>query len=389
MAEWTTSYVNDLPDSAFLYIAPGGEKDEDGKTKPRSLRYFPYKDASGKVDLPHLRNALARIPQSNLPSSVKATLTTKAQKILSAQTSQSNAARPPRDELVRAIGGGLELRDDEDHGAPRLVGHFARFGEWAEIDSVFEGHFLERVAPGAFKKTIAENLQRIRVLFQHGLDPQIGDKPLGRIDVLREDEEGPYYEVPLLDAPYVREILPGLRAGLYGASFRFSVLREMFDRNAPESEHNPEGLPERTLKEVALREFGPVTFPAYAGATAGVRSMTDEFVLGRFRGKLGAALRMDTEDLSTLAQMIELGAVYIDEQDETEDRATVPVMEGVLKELASLVPYEVNEDEAVEDEDGERSAPVDDAAHEAPRADTPRETGSTRWPKAPPDLWEV
>jgi hypothetical protein len=26
-------------------------------------------------------------------------------------------------------------------------------------------------------------------------------------------------------------------------------------------------------------EFGPVTFPAYAGATAGVRSLTDDYIL--------------------------------------------------------------------------------------------------------------
>ena len=66
-AVWSTAFVNDLPDGSFLYIAPGGEKDEDGKTVPRNLRYFPYKDASGKVDLPHLRNAIGRIPQSNAP----------------------------------------------------------------------------------------------------------------------------------------------------------------------------------------------------------------------------------------------------------------------------------------------------------------------------------
>lgn len=65
-AEWTTKYVNDLPDSAFAYIKPDGEKDEEGKTVPRALRYLPYKDAAGKVDLPHLRNALARLPQTKL-----------------------------------------------------------------------------------------------------------------------------------------------------------------------------------------------------------------------------------------------------------------------------------------------------------------------------------
>lgn len=63
-AVWTTAFVNDLPDSAFLYIEPGGEKDAEGKTKPRSLRHFPVRDKSGAVDAAHLRNAIARIPQS-------------------------------------------------------------------------------------------------------------------------------------------------------------------------------------------------------------------------------------------------------------------------------------------------------------------------------------
>ena len=67
LAVWTTAYVNDLPDSAFLYISPGGEEDDDGKTKPRSLRHFPYRDSKGAVDLPHLRNAIGRIPQSTAP----------------------------------------------------------------------------------------------------------------------------------------------------------------------------------------------------------------------------------------------------------------------------------------------------------------------------------
>ena len=67
LAVWTTAYINDLPDSAFLYISPGGEEDDDGKTKPRSLRHFPYRDSKGDVDLPHLRNAIGRIPQSTAP----------------------------------------------------------------------------------------------------------------------------------------------------------------------------------------------------------------------------------------------------------------------------------------------------------------------------------
>lgn len=66
-AAWTTAYVNDLPDSAFAVILPGGEKDETGRTVPRDLRKLPHHDANGEVDLPHLRNALARLPQTDMP----------------------------------------------------------------------------------------------------------------------------------------------------------------------------------------------------------------------------------------------------------------------------------------------------------------------------------
>jgi HK97 family phage prohead protease len=165
-------------------------------------------------------------------------------------------------------------RDDNasESDGPTLFGHFAVFHEWTEVDSVFEGHFMERIAPGAFKKTLSENRDGMRVLFQHGHDPTIGNKPLGTIDELHEDDVGAYYETSLLDAPYVREdILPGLKAGLYGASFRFRTIREEFETEPDPSDTNPKGLPERTLKELQVSEFSPVTFPAYASATAGVR----------------------------------------------------------------------------------------------------------------------
>lgn len=53
-AVWNTAYVNTFPDSCFLYIEQGGNKDSEGKTVPRSLRHFPYKDKDGKIDLIHL-----------------------------------------------------------------------------------------------------------------------------------------------------------------------------------------------------------------------------------------------------------------------------------------------------------------------------------------------
>lgn len=190
-------------------------------------------------------------------------------------------ARPPRDDLFRAAPG-VQFRaadDDTDGDKPVMYGHFARFNEWTEIDSIFEGRFMEQIAPGAFKKTFRE--QAPVVLFNHGHDPTMGDQALGAVRSLREDGEGAYYEVDLFDGvPDL--IVSGLRGGAYGASFRFRVMREEIVDKPGVSDHNPEGLPERTIKEVRCSEFGPVTFPAYKTATAACRSLTDNVILARF-----------------------------------------------------------------------------------------------------------
>lgn len=182
--------------------------------------------------------------------------------------------RPPRDNLFRVISEGGEVRSAAEGEAPVLHGHFARFNEWAEIDSAYEGHFMERFAPGAFAKTFQERTPK--VLFQHGHD-LLGEQQLGTVRSLTEDDIGAAYEVDLF--PGIPELLmEGLRAGAYGMSFRFKAHRESIDDRPEPSEQNPEGLPERTVIESAVPEFSPVTFPAYEGTTAGVRSMTDHYL---------------------------------------------------------------------------------------------------------------
>jgi hypothetical protein len=52
---WTRKYIDSLPDSAFASVetAPNGKK----------VRHLPHHDRSGRVDLPHVRNALSRLRQ--------------------------------------------------------------------------------------------------------------------------------------------------------------------------------------------------------------------------------------------------------------------------------------------------------------------------------------
>lgn len=85
----------------------------------------------------------------------------------------------------------------------------------------------------------------------------------------------------MFDTSYNRDLIPALEAGALGASFRFRVVREDVIDN-PKKVSNADGLPERTILEAKVAEFGPVTFPAYAGATAGVRSLTDDLIMRRF-----------------------------------------------------------------------------------------------------------
>lgn len=60
LREWDTAYINDLPDSSFAVI----ETDyKEGKIDNKQARHLPYKDKNGSIDLPHLRNALARVNQ--------------------------------------------------------------------------------------------------------------------------------------------------------------------------------------------------------------------------------------------------------------------------------------------------------------------------------------
>jgi HK97 family phage prohead protease len=250
-----------------------------------------------------------------------------------------------KDNLFRAMAPAGEVREKQD-GKLVLSGHFARFNEWTEIDSVFEGHFLERVAPGAFARTIASG--KPKVLLNHGNDT-LGKTPIGKVAELREDDEGAYYEVELFRG-LPEHVVDGLKEGEYGASFRFSALVDERDERPARSDHNPEALPERTLTEVRLHEFGPVTFPAYEGATAqaAMRSITDE---------------MREQELATLVRRLAEKPEMLRELISRLDEAEEPVEEPA-EERQDEEPAEPVEAEAEREQD--EPTPSDDTPGDTP-----------------------
>jgi len=183
--------------------------------------------------------------------------------------------------VVRTAVQVCELRADDgtDEGLGLLDIRFSPFNNWYEIDSFWEGKFLERSVKGAFKRTIGQHNDRnsshtMKTLFNHGMEFNEGDKLLGDIVELAEDTDSPRSTVRLWDAPFIRNLLPGFRSGAYGSSFMFQVRKDSWDNEPEPSDHNPDGLPERTLKEVHVLEAGPVTWPANPAATAGMRSVS-------------------------------------------------------------------------------------------------------------------
>jgi len=144
-----------------------------------------------------------------------------------------------------------------------LEGYGAVFEEVTRIDS-WEGKFDEKIARGAFAKTLGERKPVLQ--FDHGRDAATGSVPIGAIEDVREDSKGLFVRARMHDNARVEPIRQAIASGaIDGMSFRFRVTREEVDESGD--------VPMRTIKEVELFELGPVVFPAYEATTVGVRSL--------------------------------------------------------------------------------------------------------------------
>ncbi|MBW4780482.1 HK97 family phage prohead protease [Rhodococcus fascians] len=173
----------------------------------------------------------------------------------------------------------LEFRatDTADDGLT-LEGLAAVFDVPTEIRD-YLGHYSERIAFGAFKKSLTE--RRPVMQFEHGRDSRTGSVPIGVFEELRETREGLYVRARLHDNDLVLPIRQAIASqAISGMSIKFRVIQEEW-RDAKGNRVSPERVPmlldsdiqlTRTIKEIALAEAGPVVFPAYASTKVGVRN---------------------------------------------------------------------------------------------------------------------
>ena len=194
-----------------------------------------------------------------------------------------------RDNLTRMV----EFRSEPSDDGLTLEGYAAVFNEWTEIYDRL-GSFQERIAPGAFKRTL--NSRTPILQFDHGTHPLIGSIPLGRFTSVSEDDHGLKVRARLSDNWLIEPVRDAIRDGaVSGMSFKFRVVDEQW---AQENDTDY-----RTITQVELYEAGPVVSPAYEQTTVGVRGRQTALALTdpEVRREVASLLTLGTEDIRSIA----------------------------------------------------------------------------------------
>lgn len=155
---------------------------------------------------------------------------------------------------------GVEVRAGEGDSEPlKIVGHAAVFNSLSED----LGFFREKIAPGAFAKTIQE--ADVRALWNHDPNFVLGRTKSGTLK-LAEDDKGLAVEITPPNTVWARDLMESIKRGdVDQMSFGFQVIKEEWEGDA--------NNPIRVLKEVRLFDVSPVTFPAYTATDVQVRSL--------------------------------------------------------------------------------------------------------------------
>lgn len=189
----------------------------------------------------------------------------------------------------------IAIRADGD--GRTVEAYAAAFNAPAEIKDR-DGHYNEVLAAGSFTKTIADNGTRFGVFYNHartiyGTPDGNLSVPIGVPERVEQDDRGVFTVTRYLDNPLADSVLDGIKQrAIRGQSFSGRFIKSTKGRAARGQ------LPTITRNEVAMREYGPTVFPAYAEAMIlGTRSVTTF---------LDEIARMGEEDRDQLRQMLGL-----------------------------------------------------------------------------------
>lgn len=144
----------------------------------------------------------------------------------------------------------------------RLSGHAAVFGQYADL-----GSNLETLARSAFDAVLQDPATDVRALFNHDPSLVLGRQSAGTLK-LGTDSQGLEFDIDLPNTTLgndMRELVG--RGDIDGASFAFLP-------GADEWTRSEDGRSVQVHTSVSrLLDVSPVTYPAYQGASAMLRSL--------------------------------------------------------------------------------------------------------------------
>lgn len=189
----------------------------------------------------------------------------------------------------------IAIRADGD--GRTVEAYAAAFNQPAEIRDA-DGHYNEELAPGSFTRTISHGIERFGVFYNHartiyGTPDGNLSVPIGVPERVEQDERGVFTVTRYLDNPLADSVLDAIKQrAIRGQSFSGRFVKSTRTRAARGQ------LPTIVRNEVAMREYGPTVFPAYAEAMIlGTRSVSTF---------LDEVARMGDEDRDRLRQMLGL-----------------------------------------------------------------------------------
>lgn len=163
----------------------------------------------------------------------------------------------------------IEVREGEG-GAVTIAGRAAPFGVWSQELRTRNRRFRERIAPTAFDRALGGGAD-VLALWQHDAAMPLARTRTGSLRLWKDDTGLRFEMAPEMATVWGASAVAAVRSGLVDAmSFGFRVsaagMSEM---------RGADDVYERTLHDVDLREISLVTFPAYPGTAAMVRSETE------------------------------------------------------------------------------------------------------------------
>jgi HK97 family phage prohead protease len=179
--------------------------------------------------------------------------------------------------------------------------------------------FIERVAPGAFKRSLTTR-NRIMLLWNHDHSQPLASTRNGSLN-LTEDSVGLKVRATLPDTQLGRDIKTLVQTGVIDSmSFGFSVKKDTWSADGNI----------RTLQDVTLYEVSLVSSPAYEGTagTVSVREINPE-VLADSLTKLEAGEELDEAQAATLTEVVGKLSGKVDE--EVTDIDTLELKKAKLK----------------------------------------------------------